>query len=138
MSYNELTRRCFERADCAGSAHGPGWFRGTAGSPAAGTWVQFDVQVDAACGDTLRAARFLAFGCPHVIAVAQWLAERAPGFKLVPELPVDVLPEDVQALRRRFEVPAQKTGRLLIIEDAWRAALTGAILARAGIETPGA
>lgn len=120
MTYNDCTRRCFENPWCAGTASGSGWFRGEAGSRSEGTWVQFDVQV--ATGEaTIRAARFLAFGCPHVIAAAQWLAQEAAGRPARVELP-----ESVQALRQRFEVPIEKLGRLLIVEDAWSAALRGA------------
>jgi hypothetical protein len=36
------------------------------------------------------------------------------------------LPENVQALRERFAVPIEKLGRLLIVEDAWKAAVGGA------------
>ena len=35
-----------------------------------------------------------------------------------------VLPESVHALRERFDVPIEKLGRLLIVEDAWIAALS--------------
>ena len=37
------------------------------------------------------------------------------------------LPEGVQDLSERFEVPVEKRGRLLIIEDAWVAAVKGAL-----------
>jgi NifU-like protein involved in Fe-S cluster formation len=126
MTYSELTRRYFEHAACAGAATGVDWFRGQAGSRERGTWVQFDVQVRSAEPDgTVRAVRFLAFGCPHVIAVCQWVAEQAIG------LAVDArLPESVQALRMRFEVPVEKLGRLLIVEDAWEGAMRGAVLRR--------
>jgi hypothetical protein len=81
------------------------------------------VQVPADAGGRIRCVRFLALGCPHVIAVSQWVAEHAVGTAAaVP------LPESVQALSARFEVPVEKLGRLLIVEDAWAAALrsTGA------------
>jgi NifU-like protein involved in Fe-S cluster formation len=118
MIYSELTRRYFENAACAGAETGADWFRGEAGSRERGTWVQFDVQVPADAGGRIRCVRFLALGCPHVIAVCQWVAEHAVGTAAaVP------LPESVQALRARFEVPVEKLGRLLIVEDAWAAAL---------------
>lgn len=119
MTYNEWTRRCFENAWCAGTASGAGWYRGEGGRRSEGTWVQFDVQVPA--GEAaIRSVRFLALGCPHVIAAAQWLAQQAVGRPARAELP-----ESVQGLRQRFEVPTEKLGRLLIIEDAWSAALRG-------------
>jgi hypothetical protein len=119
MNYNELTRKYFESAANAGELKGPGVFRGAAGDRAQGTWVQFDLQIKAG---TVSAARFLAFACPHTIAVAAWLAEQAVGGR-----PQPVLPEGVQALRDRFAVPVEKMGRLLIIEDAWLAAVLPAI-----------
>ena len=119
MNYNELTRKYFESAANAGELAGPGVFRGAAGDRAQGTWVQFDLQIKAG---TVSAARFLAFGCPHTIAVSAWLAEQAVGRQVKPQLP-----ESVQALRDRFAVPVEKMGRLLIVEDAWLAAALAAI-----------
>jgi len=123
MKYNELTRRYFENATCAGTLVGPGSFRGAAGSRAQGTWVQFDVQVNSTTGRrTIRAVRFLAFACPHIIAVSAWLAERSVGLDAKAQLP-----ESVQCIVERFEVPVEKLGRLLIVEDAWIGALGAAV-----------
>jgi NifU-like protein involved in Fe-S cluster formation len=119
MSYNQLTRRCFESAENVGELAGPGVFRGAAGNRAHGTWVQFDVQIKAGA---VVAAKFFAFACPHTIAVSAWLAEHAVGRPVKP-----LLPESVQTLRERFAVPVEKMGRLLIIEDAWLAAVRAAI-----------
>jgi NifU-like protein involved in Fe-S cluster formation len=126
MIYSESTRHYFEHPASAGAATGVDWFRGEAGSRERGIWVQFDLQVPSADrGGTVRSVRFLAFACPHVVAVCQWLAEQAIG------RPADVrLPESVQAVRARFEVPLEKLGRLLIVEDAWAAAAGAAILRR--------
>jgi NifU-like protein involved in Fe-S cluster formation len=123
VNYNELTRRYFEQAPGCGALSGPGTFRGTAGSRAQGTWVQFEVQ---AAGEprVVAAARFLAFGCPHVIAIAAWLAEQAVGRRIEP-----ALPESVQSLRGRFDAPLEKLGRLLTIEDAWISAMRAAMSA---------
>jgi NifU-like protein involved in Fe-S cluster formation len=123
MNYSELTRSYFETAAQAGELTGRGVFRGAAGNHAQGTWVQFDLQIKAGA---VSAAKFLAFACPHTIAVAAWLAEQAVGRQLQP-----TLPESVQALRDRFAVPIEKMGRLLIIEDAWLAAVRPAIDSRA-------
>jgi len=119
MNYNELTLRYFESAAGAGVLSGPAAFRGAAGSRDQGTWVQFDVQVGSG---VIQAARFLAFACPHTIAVAAWVVEHAVGQAIRA-----MLPESVEDLSRRFAVPVQKRGRLLIIEDAWLAALTCAL-----------
>ena len=120
MNYNDLTRRHFERAAAAGVLSGPRVRRGEAGDRAQGTWVQFTLRMppeEAAA--SIEAVRFLAFGCPHVIAVADWVCEAAVG-----RPPGRALPETVQRLRERFAVPIDKTGRLLIVEDAWIAAVS--------------
>ena len=108
MNYSELTLHYFQTAAAAGVLTGPDVYRGAAGSRARGTWVQFDVQVNSGI---IRAARFLAFACPHTIAVAAWVAERAAG-------PVSraALPESVQDLSERFAVPVHCSA--VAIEDS--------------------
>jgi len=131
VTYNELTMRYFMSDALAGVLSGPDTHRGAAGSRAQGTWVQFDVKADVgaevgagvAGSGTIVAARFLAFACPHTIAVSAWIAAHAVG------LPVNAsvrpaLPSSVVELSERFDVPLEKRGRLLIIEDAWIAAMT--------------
>ena len=119
MSYSELTQRYFQSAAGAGVLTGPDVHRGAAGDRAHGTWVQFDVQSNLGI---IQAARFLALGCPHTIAVSAWVVEHGLG-----PLTRAALPESVQLLSERFHVPPEKRGRLLIIEDAWVAALAGAL-----------
>ena len=121
MNYNELTLRHFATALHAGELHGAAVRRGTAGDRASGTWVQFDVQCDPGPGGAavVRAVKFRAFGCPHVIAVADWLSGQAVGRDALPGLPVSVA-----ALQQRFAVPTEKRGRLLLVEDAWIAAFS--------------
>lgn len=76
-------------------------------------WIRFEVQAD---GGTIREARFRAFGCPHTIAAASWAAEALRG------APVEALRSfDVDAARRALNVPKEKLGKLLRIEDALRA-----------------
>jgi NifU-like protein involved in Fe-S cluster formation len=125
MNYNELTRRYFEMPASAGVLSGAAVYRGAAGNREHGTWVQFDLQ---AASGTLQAARFLAFGCPHTIAVSAWVAEQAVGKPVQRSLPCAVA-----EVCRRFAVPEEKLGRLLIVEDAWFAAVDAAI-AHAGID----
>jgi NifU-like protein involved in Fe-S cluster formation len=119
VNYNDLTRHYFDSPTNVGELSGPGVFRGAAGNREQGVWVQFDLQAGAG---RLLMARFLAFGCPHTIAIASWLASQAPGKTLKP-----ALPESIPDLRARFELPVEKMGRLLIIEDAWLAAAAAAI-----------
>lgn len=124
MTYSELTRRYFESAANAGELRGPGVFRGAAGDRSQGIRVQFDLQVG---HGIVEQARFLAFACPHTIAVCAWLTEAAIGSPALRGLP-----HSVQELRDRFAVPIEKMGRLLIVEDAWRAAAAAAVTA--GVE----
>ena len=120
MNYSNLTWRHFDNPACAGVLAGAAVRRGAAGSRAQGTWVQFDVRTGSHNQEsTVEAVRFLAYGCPHVIAVADWVAQTAVGGPAEP-----IMPESVHALRERFEVPIEKLGRLLIVEDAWIAALS--------------
>ncbi len=119
MHYNKLTQHHFETAAHAGVLTGNNVRRGAAGSRAQGTWVQFDMQIDAGGANTLQALRFLAYACPHVIAAADWLAQQAVGLPAVARLP-----DSIASLQQRFAVPVEKLGRLLIVEDAWIAALS--------------
>jgi NifU-like protein involved in Fe-S cluster formation len=64
----------------------------------------------------VRDARFQAFGCPHTLAVTAWLTLQLIGRKLA-EL---VVGEPVE-WARALHVPAEKLGRLLVVEDALRA-----------------
>jgi hypothetical protein len=128
MKYNDLTRRYFDGAPCAGSFEEPGRFRGAAGDRGRGAWVQFDVR--ASPEGVVAAARFLALGCPHVIGVSAWLAERGPGFKIEARLP-----QSVHELRELFGVPTEKTGRLLVVEDAWIAAMHAALAGARSLES---
>jgi NifU-like protein involved in Fe-S cluster formation len=125
VKYNELTLHYFETAPGAGVLTGPDVYRGAAGGREQGTWVQFDLQVS---GGIIQAARFLAFGCPHTIAVSAWVVQHAVGGRVS----LATLPERVQDLSERFAVPVEKRGRLLIIEDAWVAAVNAALQRQRG------
>jgi len=59
--------------------------------------------------------RFRAFGCPHVIAAAEWTCAHLEGTSLA-ELPSFAIAELMQSLA----VPIEKSGRILVIEDAVR------------------
>ena len=63
----------------------------------------------------VEAARFEAYGCPHCIAAASWLTDRLPGMT-ADDLDRWSWREAAQAL----EVPAEKHGRLLLLEDGVR------------------
>jgi cysteine desulfurase len=88
------------------------WIVGSAGSIEAGTWVRFGLRFD---GGRVTEARFKAYGCPHTLAAVAWLAEHARG-KTLTELTAQGLEEVVGCL----DIPAEKLGRLLIVQDALR------------------
>jgi hypothetical protein len=118
LNYNPATTRYFGDTPSAGRLEGPGVARGSAGSPAHGALVQFELRIE---GGVVREARFTAFGCPHTIAVAAWTAEHAAG------LPRGAgLPRSVAELSALFAVPIEKRGRLLVVEDAWAASMAAA------------
>jgi NifU-like protein involved in Fe-S cluster formation len=122
MTYNELTRRLFDNPGPVGTLEGADCSRGVAGQRAQGVWVQFDVQI--APPHTVGAVRFQAFGCPHVIAAAALIAAEAPGGPATASSA-----HSAHRLRGRLEAPVEKLGRLLVVEDAWRAALEAAAAA---------
>lgn len=64
----------------------------------------------------IRALRFRAYGCPHVIAAAEALCRRYEGR---PAAELEAF--EAAELMRELPVPAEKTGRILVIEDAVRA-----------------
>jgi cysteine desulfurase len=89
--------------------------QGRAGLRSEGTEVLFELEI---AGESVKSARFSAYGCPHTLAVVGWLCEVVEGARIeaaIPGTPAD--------WARKFEVPVEKLGRLLIVEDALRAAL---------------
>jgi NifU-like protein involved in Fe-S cluster formation len=66
----------------------------------------------------LLALRFRVFGCPHLIAAAEACCEQFEGG------PVEKLGDfSVSELMTTLGVPVEKTGRILLLEDAVRALL---------------
>jgi cysteine desulfurase len=88
---------------------------GRAGRRSDGTCVLFELKIAHA---TVKSARFSAYGCPHTLAITSWICEVLEGAPLQAGPPGS--PEEWM---EKFAVPAEKLGRLLIIEDALRAAL---------------
>ncbi|HEY1891528.1 MAG TPA: aminotransferase class V-fold PLP-dependent enzyme [Steroidobacteraceae bacterium] len=83
---------------------------GEAGGPGQEAWVRFRLQVAAG---VVKSALFKAYGCPHTLAVAAWVAERLPGrgrAELAPGTPAE--------WAGTLAVPVEKLGRLLVVEDA--------------------
>lgn len=88
---------------------------GSAGDPVQDTWVAIGVAVR---DGVVERARYEVFGCPYTMAAVAWLAEDLEGGEVTRLGAIDVA-----GLKRRFEVPTERLGRLLLIEDAARACL---------------
>jgi len=86
-----------------------------AGSRGKGAEVVFSLRLQ---GDRVAAVRFKAFGCPHFLAAASLATELLPGLGLA-DLPSWTADE----VGERLDFPIEKRGRLLILEDAIRAAV---------------
>ncbi len=94
----------------------PGLVSGAAEDRTLHVWVRFQMQVTEG---VVRAVAFQAYGCPHTLAAASLVAERLEG------QPVAAARElDVRSVCAPLEVPIEKIGKLLRIEDAvqecWR------------------
>jgi len=88
------------------------WYRGEAGDLERGTWIVMHARIVAG---RVRELRFEAFGCPHVVAACSLAAEqlaRQPAARLAAF--------EHAAVAEPLAVPAEKAGRLLILEDALR------------------
>jgi NifU-like protein involved in Fe-S cluster formation len=79
-------------------------------------WVRFQLQV---VEDVVVATGFQAFGCPHTVAAADVVAEWLEGRTVEAARTLDV-----KAVCAQLDVPVEKLGKLLRIEDAvaacWR------------------
>lgn len=83
---------------------------GEAGGPGQEAWVRFRLAVQ---DGSVKSALFKAYGCPHTLAVAAWVAERLRGrsrAELAPGTPAE--------WADTLAVPVEKLGRLLVVEDA--------------------
>lgn len=115
MEYSEEVRRRFQAPVGVGAVADdePSTLTGEAQDRALSVWARCQVMTDAG---RISAIRFHVFGCPHTIAAASLLAELLAG------QPLAAL-ESAWAMRlvARLQVPKEKLGRLLVLEDALRA-----------------
>ncbi|MGH8254190.1 MAG: cysteine desulfurase family protein, partial [Steroidobacteraceae bacterium] len=91
---------------------------GEAGTRESGTWVRFMLNLD---GERIAGASHQAYGCPQTLATCEWLAAQLPGRAWREP----ALGGALDWVRAR-ELPADRLTRLLVIEDALRAALGAA------------
>jgi cysteine desulfurase len=88
---------------------------GEAGTQGQDAWIRLHLLV---ADDVVKEARFQAYGCPHTLGVTAWMANELQGRHretLQPGAPSD--------WAKMHDVPLEKLGRLLVIEDAVRACL---------------
>ena len=83
---------------------------GEAGGPGQEVWVRFRLHVR---DGIVKRALFKAYGCPHTLAVAAWVAERLRGRGRA-----DLAPGTPAEWAETLAVPVEKLGRLLVVEDA--------------------
>jgi NifU-like protein involved in Fe-S cluster formation len=113
--YGDAVRRYFSRPAHAGeppAGRGP-LTAAEAAEGGAGARIMLTAVTD---GGRLIALRYRVFGCPHLIAAAEAVCERFEG-RAVEEL-ADF---KVAELMASLEIPLEKTGRILLLEDAIRA-----------------
>jgi cysteine desulfurase len=83
---------------------------GEAGGPGQEVWIRFRLGLRAGA---VTSALVKCYGCPHTLAVAQWVAERLRGRSRA-----DLAPGTPAEWAEALAVPAEKLGRLLVVEDA--------------------
>jgi len=80
-----------------------------------GVWIRFDARIE---GGRIVECVFRAWGCPHTLAAAAWVAQ-----ELRTRAVLDCVSLDASRLARELDAPAEKMGRLLVVEDALMALL---------------
>lgn len=111
-AYGERVRRYFRDPRHAGTVREAGAVEAYVEEGGSGARILLTAVTD---GGRLRALRFLVFGCPHLVAAAERVCERFEG------QPVESLAGfDPHELLAELAVPVEKTGRLLLLEDALR------------------
>jgi nitrogen fixation protein NifU and related proteins len=117
--YHPLVVELFERTPFAGRmSPGEGVFTGSAGGAEHGAEVHYWLKL---VNGRVQTSSFQAYGCPHTVAAAAWIAERIHGLALV-----DTGQISWREAEAALAVPATKRGRLLIVEDALRAVVKAA------------
>jgi NifU-like protein involved in Fe-S cluster formation len=110
--YNETVRACFHSAAHAGelSRDYPQRCASAVAESAQGARIALAAGIDAGI---VREMRFRVWGCPHLIAAAEWLCGQ---LESGPAAAMENFP--LQEIMRQLSVPVEKTGRILLLEDA--------------------
>ena len=112
--YNALTRALFSDPLHVGDLQNEHEItaRAAASESAGGARLQLAIGLE---DGKLRECRFLVFGCPHVVAAAEWLCRNSEGGTLA-----DLAAFHAADCMGPLEIPVEKTGRILLLEDAIR------------------
>ena len=112
MEYGAAVTRGFAALGRAGELPNglPGLVSGEAEDRALHLWIRFQLQLQRGA---IRSVRFQVFGCPHTVAAASTVAEWLEGKSLD-----EARALDARAVCAELEVPVEKLGKLLRIEDA--------------------
>ena len=108
----EVLRRFNELSGVGHLARGPDVVHGVAGDREQGAEIELDARVT---NGHVAEARFLAFGCPHLMAAASWLTETVVGFDRQ-----QLGAWDWQEAAQVLGIPPAKYARLLTLQDAVR------------------
>ena len=112
MEYSSEVVRRFDSPEGAGELPRgtSGLVSGEAEDRTLQVWIRFQLQVT---DGIIHCVRFRVFGCPHTVAaasrVAEWLTDRSVE---------SARTLDIRALGAELDVPVEKLGKLLRIEDA--------------------
>ncbi len=112
--YNALTMALFEAPAHVGDLqhdHAKSALA-EASESAAGAKLQLAAGIDKG---TLQEIRFRVFACPHLIAAAEWLCKEYEGRPLS-----DMVGFRAADCMVPLAIPVEKTGRILLLEDAIR------------------
>jgi cysteine desulfurase len=99
-----------EAREGSGASQTVGQVIGEAGGVGQEAWVRFRLEI---ADGAVKSALFKAYGCPHTLAVAAWVADRLCG-----RARADLAPGTPAEWAEALAVPVEKLGRLLVIEDA--------------------
>ena len=110
--YNETVRELFQSPGHAGGLNSdyPQMFDSAVAESRQGVRIALSVGIE---DGIVREMRFRVWGCPHLIAATQWLCEQLESGSAAA---MDDFP--LQEIMRQLSVPVEKTGRILLLEDA--------------------
>ena len=111
MEYSSAVRQRFECPSAVDGSDDSNWtVAASADDRSLNVWVRFAIEVT---DGAISAVAYNAFGCPHLIAACDWVAEwlrgrDCPALRAVP----------LERVARELDVPREKFGKLLRLEDA--------------------